>query len=65
MLAQTTASYTEKNTNSNRSVQRVFLVGRNGTTMTVRGKDGRGRTTWYLHVIDRLFSNPRDAQLLI
>jgi hypothetical protein len=31
--------------NSKRSVQHVMLVGTNGTTMTVRGKDGRGRTT--------------------
>jgi hypothetical protein len=44
MLAQTTTSYTKKNMNSKRSVQHVMLVGTNGTMMTVRGKDGRGRT---------------------
>jgi hypothetical protein len=56
MLAQTIASYTEKNTNSKRSVQRAMLVGTNGT-MTVsglwknpalRGKDGRGRTPLWI-----------------
>jgi hypothetical protein len=50
MLAQTIASYTEKNMNSKISVQGVMLVGTNGRTtlrkirMIIRGKDGRGRT---------------------
>jgi hypothetical protein len=46
MLAQTIASYTEKNTNSNISVHGVMLVGTNGTTTMrkiptiIRVKDG-------------------------
>jgi hypothetical protein len=50
MLAQTIASYTEKNTNSRISVQGAMLVSTNGTTTLrkiptiIRGKDRRGRT---------------------
>jgi hypothetical protein len=50
MLAQTIASYTEKNTNSKISVQGAMLVGTNETITLrmiptlIRGKDKRGRT---------------------
>jgi hypothetical protein len=50
MLAQTIASYTEKNMNSKISVQGAILVGTNGMTtlrkipIIIRGNDGRGRT---------------------
>jgi hypothetical protein len=50
MLAQTIASYTEKNTNSEINVQGAMLVGINRTTTLrkiptiIRGKDIRGRT---------------------
>ena len=50
MLAQTIASYTEKNMNSKISVQGAMLVDTNGTTTMrkiptiIRGKDERGRT---------------------
>jgi hypothetical protein len=49
MLAQTIASYTEKNMNSEISVQGAMLVGTNGMTILrniptiIRGKDERGR----------------------
>jgi hypothetical protein len=51
MLAQTIASYTEKNTNSKISVQGAILVGTNKTTTLskiptiIREKDRRGRTS--------------------
>jgi hypothetical protein len=50
MLAQTIASYTEKNTNSKISVQGAMLVDTNKTTLVkiptiIRGKVRRGRTT--------------------
>jgi hypothetical protein len=50
MLARTIAFYTEKNTNSNISVQGAMLVSTNGMTtlrkipIIIRGKDGRGIT---------------------
>jgi hypothetical protein len=50
MLAQTNASYTEKNTNLKISVQGAILVSTNGMTTLrkistiIRGKDVRGRT---------------------
>jgi hypothetical protein len=50
MLAQTVASYIEKNMNSKISVQGAMLVGTNGTTTLrkiptiIGGKDRRGRT---------------------
>jgi hypothetical protein len=50
MLAQTIASYTEKNMNSKISVQDAMLVSTIGMTTLrkiptiIRGKDGRGRT---------------------
>jgi hypothetical protein len=50
MLARPIASYTEKNTNSNISVQGAVLVNTNETTTLwkittiIRGKDIRGRT---------------------
>jgi phosphomannomutase len=50
MLARTIASYTEKNMNSEISIQCAILVGTNGTTTLsriptiIRGKDGRGKT---------------------
>jgi hypothetical protein len=50
MPARTIASYTEKNTNSNISVQGAMLVGTNGMTTLrkittiIKGKHERGRT---------------------
>jgi hypothetical protein len=50
MLARPIASYNEKNTNSNISVQGAVLVNTNKTTTLwkiptiIRGKDRRGRT---------------------
>jgi hypothetical protein len=81
MLARTNASYNEKNTNSNIGVQDAMLKRvkkgegeRQRMSFLIRTLNAPNRekisflVMWYLVVIDRLkcvFSNPRDAELLL